>query len=50
MATASAPASRTHIYMTQAIIEMARPLSIAVQDHIIVGKEGHASFNGLRLI
>jgi DNA repair protein RadC len=36
--------------MTQSIIEVARPLGIAVHDHIIVGKEGHASFKGLRLI
>jgi RadC-like JAB domain len=38
------------IQMTQAIIEVARPLGISVHDHIIVGKEGHASFKGLRLI
>jgi DNA repair protein RadC len=36
--------------MTQSIIEVARPLGIAVHDHIIVGKEGHASFKGLRFI
>jgi DNA repair protein RadC len=36
--------------MTQSIVEVARPLGIAVHDHIIVGKEGHASFKGLRLI
>jgi len=42
--------SRADIQMTQAIIEVARPLGISVHDHIIVGKEGHASFKGLRLI
>jgi len=42
--------SRADIQMTQAIVEVARPLGIAVHDHIIVGKEGHASFKGLRLI
>jgi DNA repair protein RadC len=42
--------SRADIQMTQAIIDVARPLGIAVHDHIIVGKEGHASFKGLRLI
>ena len=42
--------SRADIEMTQAIVEIARPLGIAVHDHIIVGKEGHASFKGLRLI
>jgi DNA repair protein RadC len=36
--------------MAQAIIEVARPLGIAVHGHIIVGKVGHASFKGLRLI
>jgi DNA repair protein RadC len=42
--------SRADIQMTQAIVEVAKPLGIAVHDHIIVGKEGHASFKGLRLI
>jgi DNA repair protein RadC len=42
--------SRADIQMTQSIIEVARPLGISVHDHIIVGKEGHASFKGLRLI
>jgi len=50
MATAAAPSSRTDIYMTQAIIEVARPLGMAVRDQIIVGKKGHASFKRLRLI
>ena len=34
----------------QAIVEIAKPLGIAVHDHIIVGKEGHASLKGLKLI
>lgn len=42
--------SRADIQMTQAIIDMAKPLGISVHDHIIVGKEGHASFKGLKLI
>jgi len=42
--------SRADIQMTRSIIDVARPLGIAVHDHIIVGKEGHASFKGLRLI
>jgi len=42
--------SRADIAMTQAIIEVALPLGIAVHDHIIVGKEGHASLKGLKLI
>ncbi len=36
--------------MTRDIVEIAKPLGIAVHDHIIVGREGHASFKGLRLI
>jgi DNA repair protein RadC len=36
--------------MTREIAEIAKPLGIAVHDHIIVGREGHASFKGLRLI
>ena len=42
--------SRADIQMTQAIIEIAKPLGISVHDHIIVGKEGHASLKGLKLI
>jgi DNA repair protein RadC len=42
--------SRADVQMTQAIIEVAKPLGIAVHDHIIVGKEGHASLKGLKLI
>ncbi|MBI3705237.1 MAG: DNA repair protein RadC [Rhizobiales bacterium] len=42
--------SRADIVMTQSIIEVAKPLGISVHDHIIVGKEGHASFKGLKLI
>jgi DNA repair protein RadC len=36
--------------MTKAIIEIASPLGISVHDHIIVGKHGHASLKGMRLI
>ena len=42
--------SHADIQMTQAIVEVARPLGIAVHDHIIVGKDGHASLKGLKLI
>jgi DNA repair protein RadC len=42
--------SHADIQMTQAIIKVARPLGISVHDHIIVGKEGHASLKGLKLI
>ena len=42
--------SQADIQMTKAIIEIAKPLGIAVHDHIIVGKNGHASLRGMRLI
>ncbi|MEW6255824.1 MAG: DNA repair protein RadC [Pseudomonadota bacterium] len=42
--------SRADIDMTRRIIDMAKPLGIEVHDHIIVGKDGHASLKGLRLI
>ncbi len=42
--------SRADIEMTQTIVEIAKPLGIAVHDHIIVAKEGHASLKGLKLI
>jgi DNA repair protein RadC len=42
--------SSADIQMTRAIIEIAGPLGISVHDHIIVGKNGHASMKGLKLI
>ncbi|HEY1363816.1 MAG TPA: DNA repair protein RadC [Xanthobacteraceae bacterium] len=42
--------SRADIEMTRAIVEVARPLGIAVHDHIIVGKDGHASLKALKLM
>jgi hypothetical protein len=33
-----------------ALVDVAKPLGIAVHDHIIVGRDGHASLKGLRLI
>jgi DNA repair protein RadC len=42
--------SRADIQMTQSLQEIAKPLGIAVHDHIIVGKDGHASLRGLKLI
>jgi DNA repair protein RadC len=42
--------STADIQMTKSIIEVAGPLGISVHDHIIVGKQGHASLKGLRLI
>jgi DNA repair protein RadC len=42
--------SQADIAMTLEIIAVAKPLGIAVHDHIIVGKDGHASLKALRLI
>ena len=42
--------SRADIDMTRRIVEIAAPLGVAVHDHIIVGKDGHASLRGLKLI
>jgi DNA repair protein RadC len=42
--------SQADIQMTRAIIDIAAPLGISVHDHIIVGKNGHASMRGMRLI
>jgi DNA repair protein RadC len=42
--------SRADVQMTQQIIAVADPLGISVHDHIIVGKEGHASLKGSNLI
>jgi DNA repair protein RadC len=42
--------SRADIEMTKQIVEIARGLGIEVHDHIIVGRDGHASLRGLKLI
>ena len=42
--------SRADIQMTKTIIDVGKPLGIAVHDHLIIGREGHASFKGMGLI
>ena len=42
--------SRADIDMTKQIVDAARPLGISVHDHIIVGRQGHASLKALRLM
>ena len=42
--------SSADIRMTQDIQNIAKPLGIQLHDHIIVGRNGHASFRGLKLI
>ena len=34
----------------QQIVEIAKSLGIAVHDHIVIGRDGHASFRGLQLL
>lgn len=36
--------------MTKQIVDVAAPLGITVHDHVIIGREGHASLKGLRLM
>jgi DNA repair protein RadC len=42
--------SRADIDMTLQIVAAAKPLGVLVHDHIIVGRQGHASFKALKLI
>lgn len=42
--------STDDIYLTHQIIAVGKPLNVAVHDHLIIGKNGHASLKGLRLI
>lgn len=42
--------SADDITMTQKIAETAKPLGIAIHDHIVVGKGSHASFRSLGLL
>lgn len=42
--------SQGDIDMTKLIIDAARPLKITVHDHLVVGREGVASFKSLGLM
>jgi len=42
--------SAADIKVTHDIVAIAKPMGIEVHDHIIVGRNGHASFRGLKLI
>lgn len=42
--------STADIRMTQEIANIAKPLGISVHDHLIIGRQGHASFRGLGLL
>jgi len=42
--------SAADVRMTKEIADIAKPMGIALHDHIIVGRNGHASLRGLKLI
>jgi DNA repair protein RadC len=42
--------SPADIDMTRRIVEAADKLSIVVHDHLIIGRNGHASLRGLKLM
>ena len=42
--------SRADIDMTRFIVEAAKPLGVIIHDHIIVGRQGHASLKSLGLL
>ncbi len=42
--------STTDIRMTHEIIAIAKPLGIAIHDHLIVGRNGHSSLRALKFI
>jgi DNA repair protein RadC len=42
--------SRADIEMTREIAAAAKPLGIAVHDHLVIGRSGHASFKSLGLL
>ncbi len=41
--------SAADITMTQTIAALARPLGVAVHDHLIIGRNGHASLRAMKL-
>ena len=42
--------SRADIEMTRDVVDAAKALRITVHDHVIVGRNGHASFKALGLL
>ena len=42
--------SSADVRMTREISDIAKPLGITLHDHIIIGKSGHASLSGLKLL
>ncbi len=42
--------SQTDIQLTKQIVALGKSLNVAVHDHLIIGRDGFASFRGLQLI
>jgi len=42
--------SRADIEITKQVVDAATPLGIAIDDHIIIGKDGHVCLKGLKLM
>jgi len=42
--------SPADIDMTRMIVAAAKPLGVTIHDHIIVGRAGHASLKGMKLM
>ncbi|HEV7254547.1 MAG TPA: DNA repair protein RadC [Mesorhizobium sp.] len=42
--------SKADVDMTKTVVATAKPLGIAVHDHIVIGRNGHASFKALKLM
>ncbi len=42
--------SHEDIMLTHQIVKIGKPLNVAVHDHLIVGKRGHASLKAMKLI
>ncbi len=42
--------SSADIAMTKKIVDIAAPLGVEIHDHIIVGRDGHASMRGLQIL
>ena len=42
--------SRADIQMTKTIVDVGKPMGIMVHDHLVIGRDGHASLKGMGLL
>ena len=42
--------SRADIQMTKTIVDVGKPMGIVVHDHLVIGRDGHASLKGMGLL